>query len=382
MFFFIFKESKPKVKTLLHSHLNLENQQLVNCLFETRHLLLAITNREGLIRRVNKSFTAFFGDFRDSEKSEPSLFELWSGNINDLEDAFRGLEKEEVSTCTQLLAGVHEKKNFEIELKKIDTELVLIEFKDLDEVESSKIAEAKARLEASEQRKNVQELAAVVSHDLRAPVANMAYLMSLFKKNDISQEEFKPFMEALQISAHRTLEAIDGLGGKLNYDLQNKNQVEVIFQELIDSVLLKFKDTIESSQAKIRVETRGLVSCKIEGEALKMILSQLLSNSLKFARKGVRPEIVIICKQEGESCIIQIKDNGTGIDLEGNRERLFGLFQTFHDRPDARGLGLYQVKNRLKSLGGDIRLESTKGLGTIVTLIFKANEFEKASMHY
>lgn len=361
----------------------MENQELINCLFETRHLLLVITDREGRIVRANEGFERFFGSVSNHQKAnDKSLFELWSGNLNDLKDAFRCLEKERIATCNQQLSGVHEQKNFEIELREIDEESVLLEFKDAEEVESLKIAEARARLEASEQRKNVRELAAVVSHDLRAPVANMAYLMSLFEKNDISQEEFKPFMEALQTSAHRTLEAIDGLGGKLNYDLRITNRADVAFQDVMDSVLMKFKDTIEELQAKIKVETYGVISCKINEEALRMILTQLLSNSLKFRKEEVRPEIVIICKQEKDECYIQVKDNGIGMDLENDKQRLFGLFQTFHDRPDTRGIGLYQVKNRIKSLGGEIKLESTKGLGTIVTLIFKANEFEEASVHH
>jgi signal transduction histidine kinase len=65
------------------------------------------------------------------------------------------------------------------------------------------------------------------------------------------------------------------------------------------------------------------------------------------------------------------KDNGIGIDLERNRDKVFGLYQRFHDYPDSKGLGLYLVKSQVETMGGTINIESKVDVGTTFTLTFK-----------
>ena len=71
--------------------------------------------------------------------------------------------------------------------------------------------------------------------------------------------------------------------------------------------------------------------------------------------------------------IITFKDNGIGIDLEKNKEKIFGLYQRFHNYPDSKGLGLYLVKSQVESMGGTISVASTVGKGTTFTIIFNYN---------
>ena len=64
------------------------------------------------------------------------------------------------------------------------------------------------------------------------------------------------------------------------------------------------------------------------------------------------------------------KDNGIGIDLARNKDKVFGLYQRFHNYPDSKGLGLYLVKSQVESMGGSISLESKVDKGTTFTLSF------------
>jgi signal transduction histidine kinase len=63
------------------------------------------------------------------------------------------------------------------------------------------------------------------------------------------------------------------------------------------------------------------------------------------------------------------QDFGIGIDLNRNRDKVFGLYQRFHNYPD-KGLGLYLVKSQVEAMGGTISIESEVDKGT-TTLIFK-----------
>ena len=69
--------------------------------------------------------------------------------------------------------------------------------------------------------------------------------------------------------------------------------------------------------------------------------------------------------------MLQVKDNGIGIDIEKNKDKIFGLYQRFHNHPDSKGLGLYLVKSQVESMGGTINVDSKVGKGTTFTLNFK-----------
>jgi signal transduction histidine kinase len=69
--------------------------------------------------------------------------------------------------------------------------------------------------------------------------------------------------------------------------------------------------------------------------------------------------------------ILSIADNGIGIDLKKNGDKLFGLYKTFNGNVDARGVGLFISKNQIDFMGGKVEVTSEVGLGTIFKIYFK-----------
>lgn len=68
--------------------------------------------------------------------------------------------------------------------------------------------------------------------------------------------------------------------------------------------------------------------------------------------------------------IISFADNGMGIDLEKNKDKLFGMYRRFHTHVEGKGLGLYLVKSQMEILGGKIQVNSEIDKGTTFTLLF------------
>jgi signal transduction histidine kinase len=97
----------------------------------------------------------------------------------------------------------------------------------------------------------------------------------------------------------------------------------------------------------------------------------LLTNSLKYKSETRKLKINITASRQGDNILLIFKDNGIGIDLERNRDKIFGLYQRFHDYPDSKGLGLYLVKSQVETMGGTINVESQVDVGTTFTLTFK-----------
>jgi len=51
-------------------------------------------------------------------------------------------------------------------------------------------------------------------------------------------------------------------------------------------------------------------------------------------------------------------------------DQLFGMYRTFHGNPDARGLGLFLIRNQVEAMGGSIQAESVQGEGSVFTVRF------------
>jgi signal transduction histidine kinase len=104
---------------------------------------------------------------------------------------------------------------------------------------------------------------------------------------------------------------------------------------------------------------------------LESILLNLLKNSIKYNSPTRKLKINITANQMEDCVVLIFNDNGIGIDLERNRDKIFGLYQRFHDYPDSKGLGLYLVKSQVETMGGTIGIESKVNIGTTFKLTFK-----------
>ena len=69
--------------------------------------------------------------------------------------------------------------------------------------------------------------------------------------------------------------------------------------------------------------------------------------------------------------MLEIQDNGLGIDLEKYGHKLFGMYKTFHRHKEARGIGLFITKNQIEAMDGKIEVESTPNIGTTFKIFLK-----------
>ena len=104
---------------------------------------------------------------------------------------------------------------------------------------------------------------------------------------------------------------------------------------------------------------------------LESIIYNLFSNALKYRSEKRVLELSISTFKDGNDVVLKICDNGVGIDLESYGQKLFGLYQRFHDHVGGKGMGLYLVKTQVEALGGSIAVESKVDHGTTFTITFK-----------
>ena len=94
-----------------------------------------------------------------------------------------------------------------------------------------------------------------------------------------------------------------------------------------------------------------------------------LENAIRFARPDIAPEVRGSCQSDQASIRIEVSDNGTGINLEKNRDKLFKMFTRLNADASGSGIGLYIVKRTMDLVGGSVEVESKPGLGTTFRMI-------------
>ena len=98
------------------------------------------------------------------------------------------------------------------------------------------------------------------------------------------------------------------------------------------------------------------------------IILNLITNALKYKSPDKPLTIEISLDNEAKFKVLSFKDNGVGIDVIKNKDKLFGMFNTFHGNKDARGMGLFITKTQIEAMKGKIEVTSELGKGATFRL--------------
>jgi signal transduction histidine kinase len=145
----------------------------------------------------------------------------------------------------------------------------------------------------------------------------------------------------------------------------------LLLKEVFEDVFSQLSFQIEAYKPILKIDFEQVSVLHINKTYIESILLNLLTNAIKYRAENKTLKITITASQINDSITLVFKDNGIGIDLERNRDKVFGLYQRFHDYPDSKGLGLYLVKSQVEAMDGTISIESEVNKGTTFTLTFK-----------
>jgi signal transduction histidine kinase len=92
---------------------------------------------------------------------------------------------------------------------------------------------------------------------------------------------------------------------------------------------------------------------------------------LRYHHPERKPEIVIRKFSTAKQDVIEVADNGLGIDLNRYQQSIFRMRESAHDHPESSGIGLALIKEQIESLGGSIEVESEVGKGSVFRVFFQ-----------
>nr|WP_299074617.1 PAS domain S-box protein [uncultured Allomuricauda sp.] len=225
------------------------------------------------------------------------------------------------------------------------------------------------------QNKKLTNFAHIVSHNLRSHTANFSMLLD-FLIHEKEEKEKDRIMTMLTHASDNLLDTLENLNDvvaistNVNIDKKPLNLKESI---------LKVQQNLAAFLEKNKVEFVNHVPNKLSVLSvpayLESIVLNLVTNAVKYSNPKRNPLITLRAKKQDNSVVLSVEDNGLGIDLNKYGGKIFGMYKTFHNKKDARGLGLYIIKNQIEAMGGSITVNSEVGKGTTFNVYF--NEEDK-----
>ena len=140
---------------------------------------------------------------------------------------------------------------------------------------------------------------------------------------------------------------------------------------ITDKVLSQLSLSVGDNEVKVSYEFERAPFINFTSAYLESVLLNLFTNSIKYKSPKRKLKINISSVDSVDYVILKFNDNGIGIDIEQHKEKLFKLYQRFHNNPDGKGLGLYLIKSQIEALGGTIDVESSVNIGTTFIIKFK-----------
>ncbi|MCF0041457.1 PAS domain S-box protein [Dyadobacter fanqingshengii] len=213
--------------------------------------------------------------------------------------------------------------------------------------------------------KGLEQFSYMVSHNLRAPVANIIGLAGLLGDESYPSELKRDFLNGILENVKRLDEVITDLNSILQIKKEIGEKSETVnFQDLVDSIKESIQNVILKENVQVVTDFKSACELFTLKTYLYSIFHNLISNSIKYHQAGLNPFIEISSSVSDGKLTLSFKDNGMGIDLPKKRDQLFGLYKRFHHHVEGKGMGLFMVKTQVEILGGTISVFSEVNKGT------------------
>jgi signal transduction histidine kinase len=193
-------------------------------------------------------------------------------------------------------------------------------------------------------------------------------MVNLFEETELEKDRNEIFSHIKSISGslNATIEHLNEIV-KMQTEITNERSI-VNFEILFRNIQSAIKSNIEALDAHIAYDFSKCPQINYIPAYMESILQNLLTNALKYSHPSRQPVIRCYTLKERNHIYLIFEDNGIGIDLERYGDKVFGMYKTFHQNPDAKGIGLFITRNQIEALGGTIKIESTVNIGTKFTI--------------
>lgn len=211
---------------------------------------------------------------------------------------------------------------------------------------------------------DVEQFSFALSHELKTALTKLQLAVSLLEKEELTTRVSK-FVRIIKRSSNSIETTLMDLNRVLELGHDSQRVVQKLsLQKIINEVKDEFADKLVQIQATVTIDTDPDDEFTYNGIYLRTILSNLISNSIKYAHPSRPLQLSIAAVRSEHTLILTLIDNGQGIDLNLHGKKLFQPFTRFSNKAEGTGNGLYLVKKMIERNSGSIEVESKIGHGT------------------
>lgn len=237
------------------------------------------------------------------------------------------------------------------------------------EVYDTRVQLIEKNLELEKAYRELDKFVYSASHDMRSPLMSILGIVRLSRMEPDNSNTEKYF-DMIEESVQRMDEFIKNIIGYYKNNRIELSFSEIQVKELLDDILKDLEPLIKNQEGiEIRIKLSAEVPLIADRLKLQIILSNLISNALRYQKKDVEKWIEIRSTINQETAIFEIEDGGIGIATE----ELEGIFKMFHRATNynpGSGVGLYITKDAVNRIGGKIEVTSSLGKGSLFKVSF------------
>ena len=254
--------------------------------------------------------------------------------------------------------------------------MVFTENKELMELAAqiNRLLEKNAKMEADFRRSEMssRKMLSNISHDIKTPMTVIRGYLEIMRTNGTAEPEM---LEKAERKAQALIELVDSFfslakleAGDTDLEISEVDACEVCRESVLDFYEIL---TREDFQVDIRLSDEPVF---VQGnrEALQRVLSNLLSNVIRYGSEG--KYLGFFLRMDERSAYIDVVDRGKGIDsafADSVFERLFTMEDSRSRSVQGNGLGLTIAKRLAEQMGGELTLESVPHVRTVFTVTLK-----------
>lgn len=203
-----------------------------------------------------------------------------------------------------------------------------------------------------------------VSHELKTPIASIQGFAKLLADDNISKQEKDEYINIILEETSRLSNLSSNMLKLSKFENQEivTNKRTYKLDEQLRKAIMMFEEQINQKNIKITLTAEPIIITQDE-DLIMEIWINLLNNAVKYTEEN--GEIEVIAERQNEYVIVQVKDNGIGIEKE-KQTRIFERFYQAESShaTEGSGLGLAIVKRIVELTDSKIEIESEKGKGT------------------
>ncbi len=248
----------------------------------------------------------------------------------------------------------------------------------LAEVEQQRRGLERHAAELARSNADLEQFAYVASHDLQEPLRKVASFCQLLEQRYQGQLDARAdqYIAFAVDGAKRMQVLINDLLTLSRVGRTSKGFVSVDLAAVVATAWESLEDQVRSTNATLAVDV-GPGAHDLHGDPalLRMLLTNLFANSIKYRRPEVAPSLRLTAAVEGDAIRVDVADNGIGIPPE-YAEKVFVIFQRLHGRDEyeGTGIGLALARKVVEFHGGRIEVREAQHAGTCISFTLPPEE--------